>query len=833
MATVARLDVKIGADLDDFSRQMSSMQSTLQGVGTKLKDVGKTMSLAVSLPLLAAGAAAINAASDVQEMQAKFDTVFSNVGGVVTDSLTTFADEVGRSRFELMGMAATLGDILKPMGFTEEAAGDISVELTKLATDLSSFNNMPMDEALARLRGTLVGAHENALAFGVVINENTLKAELNRMGADKLTGAQKEQAKVQARLNLLFQGTTDAQGDAAGTSESFANRMKDLQATLSDVAIEFGQHMIPLATSLVEKIRGLVSWVGDLSDENQRLVLIIGAVAVAIPPLAFAIGTIITAMSPLTVLIAAVIAAGAALVLNWDSIKEWATSNFPALSATIGTAFDMVVDLLVGLGSNFLLVWDNIVTIVSNALTAISGVFQFWFSIFTGDFSGAWDAVKNIFGAIWDSVVTIFRNQLQAIKNILPGFVKDWLGWSEDVAAATAPVVDATEEAGEKVTVMGHKFSDAAIPAANLTEGLNEVSDAAGTLTWEAVRVASKIEDDFAPALQDVADMSGNVKSEMGKVSDEMLRQTTAVGDLATESENSATRMTVAFSSFRARLTGPGGLLDAFGSGGLGGVLSNLKGTILDVATTAFPGIGTAISVASGLMKTFGVDTEDVMRAVGNTIKGIGEAIGGIFGRGKEAKERAEAIKSFTESVSASGLDISDLGAIGKSQIRELMTPFLSSGVASTEDLLGALGLTMEDLGLNISDSLGLMFNELSNNTGFANDLQRAAAALFDGRLSGIADEFGLSLDSVVMDWADLFGLSVDGIQAVVDRWNTPTDPVVGEDGSLSFNTDPEKTQPFDSGASQTIVVQLDGQTIAQATMPYWSQELEIYGTNR
>ena len=31
----------------------------------------------------------------------------------------------------------------------------------------------------------------------------------------------------------------------------------------------------------------------------------------------------------------------------------------------------------------------------------------------------------------------------------------------------------------------------------------------------------------------------------------------------------------------------------------------------------------------------------------------------------------------------------------------------------------------------------------------------------------------------------------------------------------------------------QTINVNLDGQTIAQATMPYWSQELEIYGTNR
>ena len=35
------------------------------------------------------------------------------------------------------------------------------------------------------------------------------------------------------------------------------------------------------------------------------------------------------------------------------------------------------------------------------------------------------------------------------------------------------------------------------------------------------------------------------------------------------------------------------------------------------------------------------------------------------------------------------------------------------------------------------------------------------------------------------------------------------------------------------TSGGQTINVNLDGQTIAQATMPYWSRELEIYGTNR
>jgi len=187
----------------------------LAGLGSKAKTAGKLMAggLAIGGGALAAfGIKAIGAASDVEEMQSKFDTVFKNVGPTVTKALDEFSAAAGRNKFELRGMAAELGDLFKPLGFAETEAGDLSVQMVKLATDLSSFNNMPMDEALQRLRGTLIGSHENALAFGVVINENTLKAEMAAQGWDKLTGAAFEQAKVQARLNLLMAGTSDRAG---------------------------------------------------------------------------------------------------------------------------------------------------------------------------------------------------------------------------------------------------------------------------------------------------------------------------------------------------------------------------------------------------------------------------------------------------------------------------------------------------------------------------------------------------------------------------------------------------------------------------------------------
>jgi hypothetical protein len=201
--------------------------------------------------LLAFGKASIEAASNAQEMQSKFNIVFGDLAGQVTSDLTAFADAANRSQYDLMGFAATLQDTLKPMGIAPDLAADLSTQLVKLGTDLSSFNNMSMDEALQRLQGTLIGSHENALAFGVVINENTLKAELAANGWDKLTGAQLEAAKVQARINLLMAGTSDAQGDAIRTADSYANQVKGMQAAMNDLQVTVGSALLPVMSELV------------------------------------------------------------------------------------------------------------------------------------------------------------------------------------------------------------------------------------------------------------------------------------------------------------------------------------------------------------------------------------------------------------------------------------------------------------------------------------------------------------------------------------------------------------------------------------------------------
>jgi hypothetical protein len=252
---------KLGKDLagarGTIDKAMTSIGGGVRGLGALALGGAVAGVAAVGTAAVVAGARLINLASDAEEMQSKFNVVFANVGGEVSQQLDEFALSAGRSKFELRAMASTFGDTLKPMGFTESAAGDLSVMLSELAVDLGSFNNMETDEALQRLQGTLIGSHENALAFGVIINENTLAAEMAANGWDELTGAELEQAKVQARINLLLKGTTDAQGDAIRTADGWANSTRALTARFTDFATELGMKLLPIFTPLLALMMSL------------------------------------------------------------------------------------------------------------------------------------------------------------------------------------------------------------------------------------------------------------------------------------------------------------------------------------------------------------------------------------------------------------------------------------------------------------------------------------------------------------------------------------------------------------------------------------------------
>ena len=196
--------------------------------------------------------------SAVEEMQAKSSVVFGRFVSSVRKELELFGNNVGRSTQELEGMASSIQDTFVPMGFARGEASKLSVQLTKLAVDVASFNNASDVQTMMAFQSALVGNHETVRRFGVVITEATLKQELLRMGITKSAKEVTNAEKVQARLNLIIAGTSDAQGDAERTSDSFANSMKALGAEFQEFMVEAVTPLLPALSKVIQSLKNSI-----------------------------------------------------------------------------------------------------------------------------------------------------------------------------------------------------------------------------------------------------------------------------------------------------------------------------------------------------------------------------------------------------------------------------------------------------------------------------------------------------------------------------------------------------------------------------------------------
>ena len=271
MATVDEIVVKIRGDLKDINDKLKSLEKHTQNSTAKvtqnfkrIANVAKLAIGAVVVQQLARGATSlVRFGSHVEEMQAKSGVVFGQFASRVRSELSEFGDAVGRSVFELEEMASSIQDTFVPMGFARGEASELSVQLTKLATDVASFNNASDAETMRAFQSALVGNHETVRRFGVVITEATLQQELMRMGINKTSQEASNQEKVQARLNILLRGTTDAQGDAARTSLSFANQIKGLGGELQNLGVAVITPLLPTLASFVGTISSAVRGLRD------------------------------------------------------------------------------------------------------------------------------------------------------------------------------------------------------------------------------------------------------------------------------------------------------------------------------------------------------------------------------------------------------------------------------------------------------------------------------------------------------------------------------------------------------------------------------------------
>lgn len=358
------LMVSILGDTKAFDKSMNDLQKKMDAVGKNLSSVGKKMSTFVTLPLVGIGVAALKTASDMEETESKFNVVFGELAEQTRTWAEEFGESMNRSTKDVLGWMSTLQDTFVPLGFARDQGTEMSKTLAQLTVDMASFNNESEANVIRDLQSALVGNHETMRKYGVIITQATLEQELFNMGIEGGVKDATEQEKVLARMNIILAGTTDAQGDAARTSESFANQMRGLKAQFVEVLTAIGKDLIPIVTKLIGKIQSGLKWFSNLDDRQRKLIITIAGIVAALGPFLLIAGQLIAAISALIPVMAAVnavmaanpilavvaaaalLATGAILLIkNWDKVKEF----FTGLWETMLTSWIKIKEFFIGL----------------------------------------------------------------------------------------------------------------------------------------------------------------------------------------------------------------------------------------------------------------------------------------------------------------------------------------------------------------------------------------------------------------------------------------------------------------------------------------------------
>ena len=293
--TVGELFVRIKADqsglnqgLDEAKQKSASTAASIgrdwDDLRDKLEGIGTKMTMAVTLPILGLGAAAVNLASDLSETMNKIDVVYGESAAEVKKWSETSITQMGLAKQTALDMTALYGDMGTSMGFTAKAAGEMGMQLTQRAADMASFKNIQIDIAKTALNGIFSGETESLKQLGVVMTVANLNQYALEQGLKKSYEQMSQNEQVTLRYNYVMEKTASSAGDFARTSDGVANQTRMAGEQIKELGASMGNILLPIAAKLLKGVNELIGGFIDLPESQKKAIITTLGIVAAIGP---------------------------------------------------------------------------------------------------------------------------------------------------------------------------------------------------------------------------------------------------------------------------------------------------------------------------------------------------------------------------------------------------------------------------------------------------------------------------------------------------------------------------------------------------------------------
>lgn len=281
---------------------LKKLQAVGAEVGKAMQDVGRKMTIGLTLPILALGGAALKMATDFKETKNKTVVVFEDMADSVIENSNKSAKALGINKEAYMDYASSIGAALKAGGMGIKETTALSEQAVKHFADLASFHNAQVQDVATAWQSAIRGQYEPIQKYFPFITNEYLKTYgiANGMldaNTKNLTANQRA-----AILNAiaLEEKLNPALDDFAETSGGLANQMRIMDAQFKDALIMLGQNLLPIALEVVNGLNSMLEKFNQMSPATQKAIIGIGAFLAVLGPIVSTIGTLITAVSSIS-----------------------------------------------------------------------------------------------------------------------------------------------------------------------------------------------------------------------------------------------------------------------------------------------------------------------------------------------------------------------------------------------------------------------------------------------------------------------------------------------------------------------------------------------------
>ena len=363
-----------------------------------------------------------------------------------------------------------------------KAIGDVTIATTNADGSMRDLSDILAD---CRTAFSGLSESEKAQAAETLVGKNAMSGFLALMNAapediDKLS-------------NAIDNCDGTAESMAATMQDNLAGQLTILKSQLEELAISFGEILMPAIRSIVSHIQGFIDKLNGMDESQKKAIITIGLVVAAIGPLLVIIGTVISKVgvamqgfvklagafnkikaaasagtgifgklgaaiggvsAPVLAVVAVIAVLVAAFVHLWNTnegFREAILGTWEKIKTTVSNFVEGIRERLAALGISFSniaetikAIWNGlcavlapifegafnaIANVLQTVLGVITGILDVFIGLFTGNWEQVWTGVKEIFSSIWEGIKGAFQNAIDTIRGIADA-VLVWFGTS-------------------------------------------------------------------------------------------------------------------------------------------------------------------------------------------------------------------------------------------------------------------------------------------------------------------------------------------------------------------------------------------------------------------